>query len=212
MVGGKPTEAVVLGDVVQAERPRVADEDAQDAAPARQVADRRMGLGVDAVRDEALELSAGRVDDAERRVAGAGQLGGRLEEPLEQASSVSSELSAMPASTRPWNDDSRSRGCTPHYPQNAAGKETWIPRWLGTAPGVRSGRASRKEDSMKQILIATDGSPSAQEAVEVGLELAKEQGADVTFVHVTDPDEFKGGRGGATPSRTPRRSTTRRRC
>jgi nucleotide-binding universal stress UspA family protein len=38
---------------------------------------------------------------------------------------------------------------------------------------------------MKQILIATDGSPSAQEAVDVGLELAKEQGADVTFVHVT---------------------------
>jgi nucleotide-binding universal stress UspA family protein len=49
---------------------------------------------------------------------------------------------------------------------------------------------------MKQILIATDGSPAADEAVEVGLELAKEQGADVTFVHVTDPDEFKGGRGG----------------
>jgi nucleotide-binding universal stress UspA family protein len=52
---------------------------------------------------------------------------------------------------------------------------------------------------MKQILIATDGSPSAQEAVGVGLELAKEQGADVTFVHVTDPDEFHGGRVGSVP-------------
>jgi nucleotide-binding universal stress UspA family protein len=52
---------------------------------------------------------------------------------------------------------------------------------------------------MKQILIATDGSPSAQEAVDVGLELAKEQGADVTFVHVTDPDMFVGGRGGTHP-------------
>lgn len=49
---------------------------------------------------------------------------------------------------------------------------------------------------MKQILIATDGSPSAHEAVDVGLELAKEQGADVTFVHVTTPDEIRGGRGG----------------
>ena len=49
---------------------------------------------------------------------------------------------------------------------------------------------------MKQILIATDGSPSAQEAVDVGLELAKEQGADVTFVHVTPADEYRGGRGG----------------
>jgi nucleotide-binding universal stress UspA family protein len=49
---------------------------------------------------------------------------------------------------------------------------------------------------MKQILVATDGSPSAQEAVDVGLELAKEQGADVTFVHVIAADEFRGGRGG----------------
>jgi nucleotide-binding universal stress UspA family protein len=48
---------------------------------------------------------------------------------------------------------------------------------------------------MKQILVATDGSPSAQEAIEVGLELAKEQGADVTFVHITDPDEYRGGKG-----------------
>jgi nucleotide-binding universal stress UspA family protein len=52
---------------------------------------------------------------------------------------------------------------------------------------------------MKQIVIATDGSLPAQEAVEVGLELAKEQGADVTFAHVTPPDEFRGGRGGTVP-------------
>jgi nucleotide-binding universal stress UspA family protein len=50
---------------------------------------------------------------------------------------------------------------------------------------------------VKQILIATDGSPSAQEAVDVGLELAQEQGADVTFVHVAPADEVRGGRGGA---------------
>lgn len=42
---------------------------------------------------------------------------------------------------------------------------------------------------MKRIVIATDGSPSAVEAVDVGLELAGEQGAQVTFVHVTSPDE-----------------------
>ena len=41
-----------------------------------------------------------------------------------------------------------------------------------------------KEDTMKPILIATDGSPSAQEAVEFGLELAKEQKTEVVFVHV----------------------------
>lgn len=52
---------------------------------------------------------------------------------------------------------------------------------------------------MKHLLIATDGSDSAQEAVDVGLELAKEQDAAVTFVHVTDPDEVRGGRGGTVP-------------
>jgi nucleotide-binding universal stress UspA family protein len=42
----------------------------------------------------------------------------------------------------------------------------------------------QREDSMKVMLIATDGSPSAQEAVEFGVELADEQGAEVVFVHV----------------------------
>ncbi|HEY7561792.1 MAG TPA: universal stress protein [Gaiellaceae bacterium] len=49
---------------------------------------------------------------------------------------------------------------------------------------------------MKSIVIATDGSESAKEAVAVGLELAKEQGADVVLVHVTSPDEFHAARGG----------------
>jgi nucleotide-binding universal stress UspA family protein len=37
---------------------------------------------------------------------------------------------------------------------------------------------------MKRILIATDGSPSAEEAVDVGLELAREHDASVFIVHV----------------------------
>ncbi|HET7556095.1 MAG TPA: universal stress protein [Gaiellaceae bacterium] len=37
---------------------------------------------------------------------------------------------------------------------------------------------------MDTILIAVDGSPSAQEAVDFGLELAGDQGANVTFVLV----------------------------
>ena len=37
---------------------------------------------------------------------------------------------------------------------------------------------------MKKILIATDGSPSAAEAVDFGLELATEQDATPVFVHV----------------------------
>jgi hypothetical protein len=43
---------------------------------------------------------------------------------------------------------------------------------------------------MNRIVIATDGSAPAKEAVEVGLELAVEHGADVTFVHVLRRDEW----------------------
>jgi nucleotide-binding universal stress UspA family protein len=43
---------------------------------------------------------------------------------------------------------------------------------------------ANKEETMKKILIATDGSPSALQAVEFGLELAQEHGAEPTFVHV----------------------------
>jgi nucleotide-binding universal stress UspA family protein len=37
---------------------------------------------------------------------------------------------------------------------------------------------------MKRILIATDGSAAAREAVEVGVELARDEGAEVMFAHV----------------------------
>jgi len=37
---------------------------------------------------------------------------------------------------------------------------------------------------MKKILIATDGSQSALEAIELGLDIATEHEAEVTFVHV----------------------------
>jgi len=40
---------------------------------------------------------------------------------------------------------------------------------------------------MKRIVIATDGSDAAEEAVETGLELAEEQGAQVSLVHVQPP-------------------------
>ena len=52
---------------------------------------------------------------------------------------------------------------------------------------------------MKNIVIATDGSPSANEAVAVGIELATEQDAAVTFVHVLPADEYIiAGRGAAS--------------
>src|SRR4029453_9188575 len=43
---------------------------------------------------------------------------------------------------------------------------------------------------MKQIVVATDGSPRPREAVEVALDLADEHSAEITFVHVLPADDF----------------------
>jgi nucleotide-binding universal stress UspA family protein len=40
----------------------------------------------------------------------------------------------------------------------------------------------------RKFLVATDGSPAATAAVEAGVQLASEQDAGVTFLHVVEPD------------------------
>jgi nucleotide-binding universal stress UspA family protein len=57
-----------------------------------------------------------------------------------------------------------------------------------------------KEDTMKKILIATDGSSSALEAVEFGVALASEQEAEVTFIHVLPLFDLQGNGSGARPT------------
>jgi nucleotide-binding universal stress UspA family protein len=47
---------------------------------------------------------------------------------------------------------------------------------------------------INRILVATDGTPAARYSVEVGVELAQAEGADVTFVHVVAPIEFRSAR------------------
>ena len=74
----------IVRELVQAQRLRVPDEDAEDAAPTGKLADRRVCLRVHARRQEALERLARLVDHAEGRVAGAGDLGGRLDDALQQ--------------------------------------------------------------------------------------------------------------------------------
>ena len=84
MVGREADRARVVGDVVQAEGSRLADEDPEDAAAPRKVADGGARLLVDTRRDEALEPPPGRVDDAERGVPGVGELRGGLDETLQK--------------------------------------------------------------------------------------------------------------------------------
>jgi nucleotide-binding universal stress UspA family protein len=56
-------------------------------------------------------------------------------------------------------------------------------------------RRNRRRLAVKTILIATDGSPSSQEASEFGVALAAEHDAEVVFVHVVpdfDPQPMNG--------------------
>ena len=84
VVAGKADRAGVVGDVVQAEWPRLPDQDAEDAPPARQLPDRGPRLGVDPGREEPLEALPGAVDHPEGRVTGARQRRRRLDDSLEQ--------------------------------------------------------------------------------------------------------------------------------
>jgi nucleotide-binding universal stress UspA family protein len=58
---------------------------------------------------------------------------------------------------------------------------------------------------MKKILIATDGSASAREAIEFGLELAEEHAAEVTFVHVVPVLDRSFANGIGVPAAVPHR-------
>jgi hypothetical protein len=73
----------VVAHIVQAQRRRVADELAEDAVTARQVADRLARLRIDPTGDEALQLAAVLVENADGGVAGAGQLAGDAQQLLE---------------------------------------------------------------------------------------------------------------------------------
>lgn len=66
-----------------------------------------------------------------------------------------------------------------------------------------------QEDTMERIVIATDGSESAHEAIELGLELAAEQSAEAIFVHVVPEVDVMpaSGFGMAIPPAVPREPT-----
>ena len=57
---------------------------------------------------------------------------------------------------------------------------------IGERPDAKNCPGADDAD-MRRILIATDGSPSTAESTRIGVELAVDQGAAVTFVHVVSP-------------------------
>ena len=79
----EPIGLGVRADLRQTQRPRLADQHPEDAAPARQFADGAMGVLVDAGGQEALKALAPLVEHADGRVARARQLARDLEQALE---------------------------------------------------------------------------------------------------------------------------------
>jgi hypothetical protein len=71
----------MLADLTEANRPRFGDQEAEDAAPVRELTDRGAGLVIDAHGEKALERGSLGVENPEGCVASPGQLTGGLEEP-----------------------------------------------------------------------------------------------------------------------------------
>ncbi len=88
MPGREAVGARVVADAAQPQRPRLVDQDAEDAAPAREVPDRAARVGLDAEGEEALQLAAVGVEDPERRVVRARDARGDVQQLLEQVLEV----------------------------------------------------------------------------------------------------------------------------
>jgi hypothetical protein len=83
MSGREPVGPGVRPHLLEAERARVIDEDAEDAAAARKIPDRLARPVIHARGDEPLELPALAGEDTERAVARAGELAGALDHTAE---------------------------------------------------------------------------------------------------------------------------------
>jgi nucleotide-binding universal stress UspA family protein len=61
---------------------------------------------------------------------------------------------------------------------------------------------------MKRVLIATDGSAAASEAVRIGVELARDEGAEAIFVHVVTTADMVAMNGFGLMGYVPNEKTT----
>ena len=79
MAGWEADRPGIVTQMGEAQGLSAVDQHAQNASPAREVADQPLALVVDADGDELFERRAARIDDAQRAVACAGQLDRRLD-------------------------------------------------------------------------------------------------------------------------------------
>ncbi len=84
----EPIARGVLANVREPQRVRMLDQRAEHPAPAWQIADRPLGLLLHTGGQELIELGALLVQDPQRRVAGLGELAGRLQHTIEHDAQI----------------------------------------------------------------------------------------------------------------------------
>ena len=84
MAGREANGARIGVEVVEPQPSRVVDQGAEQASPSRELTDRPARLLVDAVRDEAFQIRAARIDHAKGGVARLRQLRGVLGDQAKQ--------------------------------------------------------------------------------------------------------------------------------
>ena len=93
---GEAVAARVLAHIGQAERLRLRDQHSEHAPPARQVANRRARLVVDAERYELAERGPLVIEDPERRIAGSGDLPRGRQNPVENSQRIELRYECAP--------------------------------------------------------------------------------------------------------------------
>ena len=141
------------------------DQHAEDAAPARQVADRRVRLGVDPVREEALERAAGRGRSRRaRRSARSVSSAAVSTTRWSTASSESSELSAIPVSISVARPVVVARARSHYRVAAACGSPQRVP--TRDASRARAKPGSRREVAMgttepRRLPVSVERAPAA---------------------------------------------------
>ncbi len=185
----EPDGALIFRKVVQPQRPCVLDQDAEDAAPVRRVADLRLHLWADAVGDEAFEPAAGAIDDAERRILRAGHAGGGLDDSLEHP--VERELRIdrdAGLDERPEAVDLARRS----HLLNADTTGRSIPVTLFA--GVKSFSADEARSVGEEIGIDWNSAPFDTEQFRMGMDVELEHGVHDPVTNVTHDDPIVTGK------------------
>ncbi len=200
--------ARILGEVVQAQRlsPRGSDAPRMPRPRGSSPIAACVSASIPCVRNRSSREPA-RVDHAERGIAGAGELGGRLDEPLQQRverqlggqrdagleQRLQAHVAAADGLHGPTVTLARRRGC------GKAAAPFRVHADEGPTHLEHAGGEARRCTMFDKVIWATDGSEFADEALPFAKRLAAGDGRELVIVHSTE--RLVGGRSAGEPLR-----------